>query len=273
MKQIKIIMADVDGTLLCSDGYVTPKTVAAIQKARSKGILFGLSTGRDTTSCRNLLEKWEIAGLVDVIVGMGGGEIDDLVLGIQKSSYPLDGGLIRQIIRHYEDMDVNFCIPKDGVLLGYREDKYIQMLSEADQLPYKIVDFSELLQLPQGKLIIICSPDYMPRVVEHSKTFSNSSYKCACLKTASVLFEYMDPRVSKTSGLKEVMQMHGWTLENLLAFGDADNDEDMVKNAGIGVAMENGSTKTKSAADYITADNDHGGIALFLEAHSIQQMM
>ena len=263
-------MADVDGTLLCNKGYVTPKTVEAIQKARSKGILFGLSTGRDTTSCRNLLGKWNIAGLVDVIVGMGGGEIDDLALDIQKSSYPLDGGLIQQIIRHYEDMDVNFCVPKDGVLFGYRKDKYIRMLSEADRLPYKVVDFKELLQSPQGKLIIICSPDYMPRVVERSKTFSNSSYKCACLKTASVLFEYMDPRVSKTNGLSEVMKMHGWTLENLLVFGDADNDEDMVENAGIGVAMENGSEKTKSAADYITSDNDHDGIALFLETHSIQ---
>lgn len=270
MKQIKAIMADVDGTLLCSKGYVTPKTVATIQKIRSKGILFGLSTGRDTTSCRNLLGKWNISGLVDVIVGMGGCEIDDLVLGIRKSSYPLDGGLIQQIIQHYEDMDVNFCVPKDGVLLGYRDDGYIQMLSEADRLPYKVVDFNELLQSPQGKLIIICSPHYMPHVIEHSKKFSNSAYKCACLKTASVLFEYMDPRVSKSNGLSEVMQMHGWTLKNLLAFGDADNDEDMVKNAGMGVAMENGSEKTKLVADYITADNDHDGIALFLETHSIQ---
>lgn len=71
MKKIKAIMADVDGTLLCSKGYVTPKTVKAIREARSKGILFGLSTGRDTASCRNLLKKWNISGLVDVIVGMG----------------------------------------------------------------------------------------------------------------------------------------------------------------------------------------------------------
>ena len=269
MGRIKAIMADVDGTLLCSKGYVTPKTVEAIQKIRSKGILFGLSTGRDAVSCQNLLNVWNIAGLVDVIVGMGGGEIDDLTLGVCKSNFPLDGKLIWQIIRHYEDMDVNFCVPKDGVLFGYRDDKYIRMLSEADKLPYKIVDFSELLQSPQGKLIIICTPDMMPRVVERSKTFSNSAYKCACLKTASVLFEYMDTRISKTNGLTEVMQMHGWTLENLLVFGDADNDEDMVKNAGIGVAMKNGSEKTKSAADFITADNDSDGIALFLETHGI----
>jgi Cof subfamily protein (haloacid dehalogenase superfamily) len=244
-----------------------PKTVAAIQKARSKGILFGLSTGRDAASCRNLLKKWNIAGLVDLIVGMGGGEIDDLVLGVQKSSYLLDGGLIQQIIQHYVDMDVNFYVPKNGVLLGYRDDGYIRMLAEVDQQPYKIVDFNELLQLPQGKVVIICAPDYMPRVIERSKTFNDPNNICTCLKTASILFEYMDPRVSKTSGLNEVMQLHGWTLENLIAFGDADNDTDMIKNAGIGVSMKNGSEKTKSAADYITSDNDNDGIALFLETN------
>lgn len=269
MKQIKAIMADVDGTLLCSKGYVTPKTVEAIRKARLKGILFGLCTGRDVVSCRNLLEQWNISGLVDIIVGMGGSEIDDLTLGVRKFSYPLDGHLIRQIIRHYKDMEANFCIPKDGVLLGYRDDKYIQLLSKADRLPYKIVDFNELLQSPQGKLIIICKPDYMPNVIERSKTFGSPQYKCACVQTASILFEYMDPRVTKTNGLREVAQMHGWALDNLLVFGDADNDEDMLKKAGIGVVMANGSQRSKMAADYITEDNNHDGIALFLENNGI----
>ena len=268
MKQIKIVMADVDGTLLCDEGFVTPKTVAAIQAIKDKGLLFGLATGRDAISCKNLLKTWQIAGLVDVIVGMGGGEIEDFTLGIQKSSYPLDGELILQIIQHFEDMDVNFCIPKDGILLGYREDHYIRMLSKGDRLPYQVVDFKKLLQTPQGKLMIICDPAGMPAVIERSKTFSNSSYKSACLKTASVLFEYMDPRVTKTNGLQEALALHGLTLDNLLVFGDADNDEDMVKSAGIGVAMENGSEKTKRAAGHITADNNHDGIALFLEHYA-----
>lgn len=268
MKQIKIVMADVDGTLLCDEGFVTPKTVAAIQAIKDKGLLFGLATGRDAISCKNLLETWHIAGLVDIIVGMGGGEIEDFTLGIQKSSYPLDGELILQIIQHFEDMDVNFCIPKDGILLGYREDHYIRMLSKGDRLPYQVVDFKKLLQTPQGKLMIICDPAGMPAVIERSKTFSNSSYKSACLKTASVLFEYMDPRVTKTNGLQEALALHGLTLDNLLVFGDADNDEDMVKSAGIGVAMENGSEKTKRAAGHITADNNHDGIALFLEHYA-----
>ncbi len=265
MKQVKAIMADVDGTLLCSKGYVTERTVNAIKKAREKGILFGLATGRDAVSCKKLLKEWDIEGLVDSIVGMGGGEIDDISLGVKKSSYPLSGELIWEIIKHYEDMDLNFCIPKDGTLLGYRDDDHIRMLSKADKLPYKVVDFHELLKTPHGKVMIICQPEYMDKVIERSKTFSSQSYKSASLKTASVLYEYMDPRVSKTNGLKEAMELHGLTLKDLIVFGDADNDADMIENAGIGVAMANGSENSKSVADFVTADNDSDGIAVFLE--------
>ena len=55
------------------------------------------------------------------------------------------------------------------------------------------------LKEPRPKLIIICQPEYMDQVVERSQTFSNQKYKSASLKTASVLYEYMDPRVTKNT--------------------------------------------------------------------------
>ncbi|MGI6109293.1 MAG: HAD family hydrolase [Eubacteriaceae bacterium] len=264
-KNVKAVMADVDGTLLDSHGKVTPKTIEAIRKLRDNGILFGLSTGRDAVSCMNLLENWGIDGLVDVIIGMGGGEIYDLTRGTDSASYPLDGRLIHDIMDHYKDMDLNFCIPSKGVLYAPKDDEMIRRLSKADKLPYEVVDFDELLKTPQGKVMIVCDPSLMDAVVERAKTFDNPDYKSASLKTASILYEYMDPRVSKSNGLREFMESHGWTLDELMTFGDEDNDEDMTRHAGIGVVMENGSTRTKAAADYITLDNDSDGIADFLE--------
>ena len=57
---VKAIMCDIDGTLLSSDGVVTPKTVEMIKKAREQRILFGLSTGRDVNSIQTLLKSWGI---------------------------------------------------------------------------------------------------------------------------------------------------------------------------------------------------------------------
>ena len=115
--------------------------------------------------------------------------------------------------------------------------------------------------------MITCAPETMPQVIERSKSFHNDKFQAACLQTTQLLFEFMDPRISKSFGLKKLMEMKGYTMKELCTFGDADNDYDMTLHAGVGVVMANGSKKTKSVADYITQDNDHDGIGVFIEKY------
>ena len=252
MKNIKVIMCDIDGTLLNSKGIVTPKTIDAIKKVREQGILFGISTGRD-------------------VVGSNGGEIYDYKTDYYEENFALPGNLIANIMEHYKDMDVNFAIHGDGVLYTPKEDELIKILSKGDQLPYEVIDFDEYLKEDRLKLLIVCKPETMPAVIERAKTFKNERFKCASLQTTQHLFEFMDPRISKSFGLQKLMEMHGLTMENLCTFGDADNDYDMTLHAGVGVVMANGSEKTKSVADHITKDNDHDGIGVFLQEHLISR--
>ena len=222
-------------------------------------------------SVKNQLERWGIDGLVDAIVGTGGAEIADFLLNVEKSSFPLDGDVIWQVIQHYQDLDVNFAIPWQGELFAPKDDRFIQRLSRVDHIPYHVVDYDEFLNQPRPKVMIVCDPEMMETVVARSHTFTVPKTKSAGLITASVLFEYMDPRVSKTQGLKEVMALHGFTMEELCTFGDADNDYDMTIHAGMGVVMANGSEKTKSAADFITADHDHDGVGKFIAQHLLAE--
>jgi len=267
---IKAIMCDIDGTLLTSEGIVSPLTVESIKRAKEQGILFGLSTGRDVHSVKALMKEWGIAGLVDAIVGTGGAEICDFILGVEKQSFPIVGQLIFEIMKHYEDMDVNFIVPHEGVFYVQKDDRHIQRLSKDDKVPYQIVDFHKFLKEPKPKLIIMCDEDNMPHVIARSQTFHSQKFKCASLKTASVLYEYMDPRVSKTYGLKQIMDLHHIDMCDLCTFGDADNDYDMTLHAGVGVVMANGSEKTKSVADYITDDHNHDGIGKFINQYILQ---
>lgn len=268
---IKAIMCDVDGTLLTSQGIVSKKTIRAIREVRNKGIIFGLSTGRDVNSVKTLLKEWGIDGLVDCIVGTGGAEIYDYILDIKKESYPLDGKLIKEIINHYQDMDVNFAIPYEGILYAPKDDHHIQDLAKGDKVPYKVVDFNEFLKEPKPKVMIVCDENMMDSVVERSKTFNNKEYKSSSLITASILYEYMDPRISKTYGLMQAMKLHDIDMKEVCTFGDADNDYDMTLNAGIGVVMANGSDKTKSVADYMTDDNNHDGIGNFIYKYILKE--
>ena len=253
MKNIKVIMCDIDGTLLNSKGIVTSKTIDAIKKVREQGILFGISTGRDVPSVKRLFGKWGIGGLVDMVVGSNGGEIYDYKTDYYEENFALPGNLIANIMEHYKDMDVNFAIHGDGVLYTPKEDELIKILSKSDQLPYEVIDFDEYLKEDRLKLLIVCKPETMPAVIERAKTFKNERFKCASLQTTQHLFEFMDPRISKSFGLQKLMEMHGFTMENLCTFGDADNDYDMTLHAGVGVVMANGSEKTKSVAAVLPA--------------------
>ena len=192
--------------------------------------------------------------------------MNDLVEGCKiTGQVTLDG------VDIYKDMDVNFAIHGDGVLYTPKEDELIKILSKGDQLPYEVIDFDEYLKEDRLKLLIVCKPETMPAVIERAKTFKDERFKCASLQTTQHLFEFMDPRISKSFGLQKLMEMHGLTMENLCTFGDADNDYDMTLHAGVGVVMANGSEKTKSVADHITKDNDHDGIGVFLQEHLISR--
>ena len=143
----------------------------------------------------------------------------------------------------------------------------VEHLSRVDGVPYQVVDFAEFLREPQPKVMFTMAPEVMPRVIEQASTFADDTVKAAALQTTQRLYEFMDPRVSKTRGLVRVAELNGMELQNICVFGDADNDTCMVADAGAGVAMANGSDATRSAADFVTASNDEDGIAIFVEEH------
>ena len=265
MNDIKVIMCDIDGTLLTSKGQASTKTINEIKRIKDKGILFGLATGRAVDSVEICLDEWGLNGLVDIIMGMNGIHIKDNILHNEKISHLLDGKYINEIIDIYKDMDVNFTIYDEGLFKSLKDDHHIKTLSKLDKLPYKVVDFDELLTIPHNKLIIICDEDYMPVVQQRCDEIKSDYYYG--MQTGNILFEFMNPNISKSEGLKTIMTSHGLTMENLLSFGDANNDYEMIRDSGLGVVMANGSEKTKSVADLITDDNDHDGIGNFLEGY------
>ena len=70
---------------------------------------------------------------------------------------------------------------------------------------------------------------------------------------------------SKAAGMQAIIDHFGIRQQDTIAFGDGDNDIEMLEFAGIGVAMGNATPEVKAAADVITEDNGHDGVAVFLE--------
>ena len=179
------------------------------------------------------------------MVGCGGAEVIDRAHDINELSYPLPGETIARICKHMADLPA----------------------TRIDGVPYQVVDFAEFLREPQPKVMFTMAPEVMPRVIERASTFADDTVKAAALQTTQRLYEFMDPRVSKTRGLVRVAELNDMELQDICVFGDADNDTCMVADAGVGVAMANGSDATRAAADFVTASNDEDGVAIFIQEH------
>ncbi len=265
--RIKAVLCDIDGTLLTSEHRVSPRTVAAIRALRDRGVLFGLCTGRDAQATEAMYGLWGIEGLVDVLVGCGGAEVIDREHGVDELSYPLPGKTIAHICEHMAGLPATPVCPRGGVLYVPEANACVERLSRVDGVPYQVVDFAEFLREPQPKVMFTMEPEAMSQVIERAATFDDDSCKAAALQTTQRLYEFMDPRVSKTRGLARIAELNGLTLDNICVFGDADNDTGMVADAGVGVAMANGSDATRAAADFVTASNDEDGVARFIEQY------
>ena len=73
--------------------------------------------------------------------------------------------------------------------------------------------------------------------------------------------------VSKSTGVQEVAKLLKLTIKDFICMGDGDNDAEMLRNCGLGVAMENASALAKSSAKQITLSNNKDGVALFLKEY------
>lgn len=250
---IKAAFFDVDGTLLSHKTKTVSQSARdAIAKLQAAGIQCVLATGRQMIALKQL-------GLADI---------------------PFDGfvTLNGQLIFN-RDRQILHGIPlkgetKEHLVKLFVEKKLPLMLVEEDRLYVNFID--ERVEKVHD---LICSP--IPPVAEYSGR--NLYQVCVYMAEGDeVLLEPIADKCvlsawsfggvdviakdgGKMVGIQHYLDRYGIKPEEIIAFGDADNDVDMLQFAGIGVCMGNGWDAPKAVADYITADVDEDGIALALK--------
>ncbi|MDD3809461.1 MAG: HAD family hydrolase [Erysipelotrichaceae bacterium] len=263
MDKIKMVLCDLDGTLLTSQGRVSDATIAKIKEIKAQGILFGLATGRDVDVCEPLYSTWGIDGLVDIMMGINGAHIVDYVKDEEHFFDYTDGKEFFKVLEHFKDMPVNFAISHEGILKVAFDDDFNEEFEIIEQTPVKVVDYQELLKIEHPKIHVIFKQEYLDLVSKRAQEFSDE--KLVAVNTGSIMWEVFSKNISKANGLKHLAHTHEIRVSDIMVFGDGDNDLEMIEAAGVGVAMANGSKKVLAAANYITDSNDEEGIANFLD--------
>lgn len=262
---IKLIASDIDGTLINSKSECTPATIDAISKARKMGIKFAICSGRPVSGIKPLLKGWHLEGLVDYIVGMNGGEILNVESNKFVTCYELEEDVVKALIDEYEPMGyIPTYYDDTGLYAQVISDEVIEVANRT-ATPYYQGDIRTLTKGKQPKLMFILPSDKMKDIEEYYDKHRSHSY--VGFKTAKDLFEFCHPLLAKDVGIAVICSQMHITMNEVVAFGDTTNDIEMLRFAGVGVCMENGTDDAKEVADVICESCDNDGIAKYLIAN------
>ncbi len=253
-KDYKIVVADIDRTLRERPDQFGDINRRAFQALHERGVLLGIASGRPLWQrLTEHAKEWGLGFEFDFLIGLNGGEVYDAHTGITKSLNPLQPDDIKEIITKMEVTNCNPFIYGDGYMLARWDDDLVRASAKRNRNEARIAkDVSEFWEKPVGKILFRTeTEEQMKEVVEpFARTLENDTY--FCFKTAVNLIEFQDRRNNKGTAVAEYCRDNGISLEDVMAFGDAENDLEMMKMAGYSVCLCNGMPENKAIADAVT---------------------
>jgi Cof subfamily protein (haloacid dehalogenase superfamily) len=130
---------------------------------------------------------------------------------------------------------------------------------------HPVGDLLAWLHAPPTKLVVIDDPEVLDGLETHMKARFDGRLYIA--KSLPYFLEFASPEVTKGSGLSFLAEHLGFTRERTVAFGDGENDVELLEWAGYGVAVANAHDRVKQIADFVCPSADDEGVAQVLEAY------
>lgn len=269
MPNYQLIALDMDGTLLNSEKRMSSRTLEALHHIAARGVHVCLSTGRAVVELEDY--RKEMQGTVSLASLLSGGHVLDLEHNSTIDAHPFETATALAIAQQ-----------------GLRENAMVVVLTTS-QTATLATDVERMDQLGLGiykplyrQHCTMCN-DVLAYIASHEQEVCKVNLyhpsqeardrSAAALAGLPVQAAYSEAAslecsplgVSKASGLKTLCDHVGIGLESAIAVGDGLNDLDVLRVAGLSVAMGNAAREVKELADVVVADNDHDGIAEVVE--------
>jgi Cof subfamily protein (haloacid dehalogenase superfamily) len=252
-----------DGTFFDTSGRPLPSTLRAVEEALERGTAVALASGRDPWALRLLAERAGLDPARLVFFGLNGTTIVDGATGELRWSAAIERPLLGELMAHLRGFEVTPSIPAGPIL--YVEDVGgFNVSYEARVNGQRVVGLDRLETAPVAAHKVLVSGPPPVLAAQHRTIADPFSGRLDFAFSAPTHYECLPPGVNKGTALRRYCEVAGLELADTVAFGDHENDIEMLREAGLGVAMGNALEHVKSVADVVTASNDDDGIALVL---------
>ena len=263
MPPFRLVASDIDGTLIRTDGTLSPRTIAVLDQLYSRGVPTVLVTGRPVRWLRQLYDQ--MVEPLPAVCANGAVVYDPDTDEILRAA-PLSVELLADVTRQLRETvpDVTLAVEvEDGRSFWY-EEKWPLHWDGEDKRVRVLTSPEELTSAPAVKLLARSAsygPDDFAALV--SRTLGGIAE--ATHSSSSALVEISAAGVTKAAGLAWFCERDGLTAEEVVAFGDMPNDLPLLAWAGRSVAMGNAHPALREIADEVTLTNDEDGVAVYLE--------
>ena len=261
-RDVAAIACDLDRTLIWEDGVLRPRTIAALEAARDRGIHVVLATGR---MFRSVLRYADAAGVTAPLVCYQGAAVVDPATREWLLHEPIPLALAREAIAAVEDEGFALNCYVDDELYVAAITENARAYADFQHIPlHEVGDLRDWIERPPTKLVVVDDPgrlDVLRPLLE--ERFGERLF---IAKSLPYFLELASPAISKGTGLEFVAGHLGFALERTVAFGDGENDLELLASAGFGVAVENAHDGLKANADWVGPGAADEGVAQVLEA-------
>lgn len=265
--KIKLFATDLDGTLLTSDDKISPKNIQAMRDAVNAGVMVTLATGRMYSSAVQYARQIDI----DVPLITYNGALIKATSGRVYNEKYIKQSVVKEIVA--------YCAQKQWYLQVNSNDAlyfpvYLERSAayeKSTEIKGETVGWQGLGQKNENvaKMLLVTEDygkkDGTEKIQEENEMLYELTQKFAgkvmLVKSKKGLIEIVNPEVSKANALHILAGRFGFSIEDVMAIGDADNDLPMLEAAGKSVAMGNAAANIKAACDYVVGTNDDDGVA------------
>lgn len=250
----KLLLFDLDGTLLKSDKTISENTLRVIGECRKRGLLIGVSTSRSEKNSMTYVAKL----CPDAIISSGGALVKFKDAYIYKSEFSKeDTENMIWLIRAVCGKDVEITV--DTMSGHYWNYKINPKQIDQHWSGSIYTDFSDFSEPSLKVCVEISNPEWADKLRQELKA-------CDCIRFSDGdWYKFTKRAVTKENAISELCRAAGISAEEIIAFGDDYADIGMLKFCGLGIAMGNAIDEVKEIADQVIAANDEDGIAEYLE--------
>ena len=271
----KLIAIDLDGTLLTEKKKVPAENKAVLRELMSRGVEVIIATGRRYYSAKELIAELEMDEAI--IMANNGTIVRDMKTDNIITTRYFDHDDFYNLIREGKDRELHAITHVDHFSEGYdilvelekNDRRYKNYLNDIANR-YRTID--DLLRYSNPKALAIVYTGEFEQLREFQYNLNNkykgkfNAYLMHNLTNVGTMLEVINARGNKWVSVMEYAMSKGIKSEEIIALGDDNNDIEMIKNAGLGIAMKNATKEVKDASDIISEKtNDESGVGFTLK--------